>query len=114
MSRAVAVLIAVVGLTAACSGGDSDTFEVRIVNDTGSQVSVAQCTGEQQSCESTEQAEALEPGGYAIAVATSNAANPWRVTDARGKLLGCLPLDFDGYPDATPKVLVSSASPTQC
>jgi len=91
-----------------------DSFDVRILNDTSGHVAIAQCMGADASCSETGESYDLAPGQSTVAGDVVNAANPWVVRDQSGRELGCLPLLFTTYPEQTPVVNTSAASPTAC
>jgi len=111
-------------LTLTCLSGcdqsmTGETFDVVIVNDTSSNLWIAQCSndGAGAPCDKTEAREELKPGETARAGTAVNVPNPWTVRHTQtGAVTGCLALFFADYPsgDKLPRVSLSTASPAQC
>jgi hypothetical protein len=111
-------------LTFTCLSGcdlpdTGETFDVVIVNDTATNVWIAQCSndGAGAACDKTEPPEELKPGETATATTAVNVPNPWIVRHPpAGVVAACLDLLYADLPsgDKPPRVSLSTATPAQC
>jgi hypothetical protein len=85
------------------------SFTVTLYNSTSQTVVLKQCGAR---CTSFHDNVRLSPGGSeSVNTSSDGAANWWAVTDASGRVLGCLPLTYD---HKSTRVVVDVASRSEC
>jgi hypothetical protein len=78
-----------------CTSPSDQFFTIRFRNDLGREVTFAACRDE--ACEDRYGASPVAAGGTVEDRTSSfGVRNNWRLEDASGRVLGCLPLEIDG------------------